>query len=143
MSSQRVIAGAVIAAVAAAVAAGLVCTGSPARQRELRFDERRVADLNRLNWAITSYWQEEGELPARLEALVDGRNLDVLPLDPARGEPYEYVATAPTAYELCAVFSFPSRDVGPNDFWFHDAERRCFAFDAPDRVDPLLPRFPE
>jgi hypothetical protein len=141
MSRQRLIAGAVIATVAAAVAAGLVFTGSPAQQRQLRFDERRVADLNRLNWAITAYSQENRTLPIHLQDLVNGRNLDVLPLDPASGESYEYVAMGPDAFELCAVFSLTSKDVIPSDFWHHDAGRRCFAFDVPEPVDAALPRF--
>jgi hypothetical protein len=141
MNAHRIIVGAVIAAVAAAIAAGLLVTGTPARQRLLRLDERRVTDLNQLNWAVTQYWQEESKLPARLEDLVNGRNLDVLPLDPASGESYEYRATAPDAFELCAVFGLPSADVKPADFWFHDGGRRCFAFNPPKPVSTsVIPR---
>jgi hypothetical protein len=140
VNAQRIIAGVVITTVMAAVAAGLMFTGSPARQRLLRLDERRVADLNRLNWAVTSYLQERSELPADLEDLV-GRSLDVLPLDPSTGAPYEYAARPPAAFELCAVFSLPSVDTSPNDFWFHDAGRRCFALDAPGPLqNPAIPR---
>jgi hypothetical protein len=131
MSIQRVIAWTSAAGVAAAVVAGLAVTGSPATQRLQRLDEQRVEDLGRLARAVNAHWALRRLLPGRLEDAVDGLNLRAAPLDPASGAPYDYGVTAPGKFELCASFSRPSARAAPGDFWYHEAGRACFAFDAP------------
>lgn len=133
MSVNRVAAWASIAVVAVAVAAGLWLAGSPAKQRLLRLDDRRTADLSRLSRLLNLRWQAQGSLSANLDALVDGQTLSRLPLDPETGEPYEYRTTGPRSFELCAVFRLPSREEAARDFWSHDAGRRCYSFDVPPR----------
>jgi hypothetical protein len=55
-------------------------------------------------------------------------------VDPVSDEPYEYRTTGPLEFELCAVFDRPSRPELAGDFWFHDAGRRCFAFEVTERT---------
>lgn len=127
MSLQRIALVGSIAAVAAAVAAGLLITGSPAEQRLLRLDEQRVAELAQIASAAERRWDREQRLPAADE-LVDGQFLTRLPTDPTTGQPYEYRATGPRHFEVCATFDRPSRAELAGDFWFHEAGHRCFSF---------------
>jgi hypothetical protein len=133
MSVQRTAAFGSIAVVVAAVVAGLFILGSPAEQRLLRLDDRRVEDLRSLSRAADFRWTEDGNLPATAPELVDGQSLSRLPVDPSSGQPYEYRITAPRAFEVCGVFERPSRAADAGDFWFHEAGRRCFAFDVTER----------
>jgi hypothetical protein len=123
-----------ITAVVAAVAAGLWSIGSPGEQRLRRLDERRVSDLIQLSQAIYRHHNERHALPSAASDVVNGslRGLSRLPLDPSTEEPYEYRVTGERKFELCAVFSGASRSVDANDFWYHDAGRRCYEFDVPE-----------
>ena len=123
MNVQRIAVIGSIAAVAAAVAAGLLITGSPAEQRLRRADEQRVAELRQLASTAEFRWNREQRLPS-----VD------LPTDPATGEPYDYRVTGPRQFEVCATFDRPSRSELAGDFWSHEAGRRCFQFNVTDRV---------
>jgi hypothetical protein len=130
MSPDRIAAVVSAAAVAVSVLAGLWFIGSPSEQRVLRFDERRVADLRQLQNAVQFHWTQRHEVAARVEDVVDGQMLWRLPLDPESKQPYEYRVTDAQKFELCATFSRRSL-AEPDDFWFHDAGRRCYAFDLP------------
>ena len=70
---------------------GLYLSGAPAEQRLLRMDERRIRDLNQLANAVQIYWQQQDELPANLNLLLDGQRLKEMPVDPASGMAYRYV----------------------------------------------------
>jgi hypothetical protein len=115
--------------VAAAVATGLATIGNPSEQRLVRLDELRVMDLRALAADVYRYRDKRQELPARAEDLVDGQLTTRLPLDPESRQPYDYRLIDSGHYELCATFSRRSREPS-NDFWFHDAGRRCFSLDA-------------
>jgi hypothetical protein len=132
MNGNRLAVAGSIAAVVAAVAAGLWVIGSPAEQRLLRFDERRDADLRELAQAVNRHQSEERALPASTAELVDGRRLSHVPLDPATGEPYEYRVTGEREFELCAVFARASRAADVKDFWDHEAGRHCFELEVPE-----------
>ena len=56
LSPRSIVFGASVAAVVAAVAAGLIILGSPAQERERRIDDRRVADLHGIAAATNLYW---------------------------------------------------------------------------------------
>ena len=133
MNVQRIAVIGSIAAVAAAVAAGLLITGSPAEQRLRRADEQRVAELRQLAGTAEFRWNREQRLPS-VDELVDGQYLTRLPTDPATGEPYDYRVTGPRQFEVCATFDRPSRSELAGDFWSHEAGRRCFQFNVTDRV---------
>lgn len=129
MTANRVVAIAITVVVIIAALAGLYLSGSPAEQRLLRMDERRIRDLNQLANAVQRYWQEQGRMPADLEQLVDGRRLNKLPVDPDSGEAYEYVA-GDKNFSLCAQFDRATPDSGTIEFWQHPAGEHCFAFDT-------------
>jgi hypothetical protein len=132
MNGHRLAVAGSIAAVVAAVAAGLWVIGSPGEQRLRRLDERRASDLVQLSQAVIWHHNERRALPASAAELVDGRRLSRLPLDPATDEPYEYRVTGERKFELCAAFARASRAEDANDFWYHEAGRRCYEFDVPE-----------
>ncbi len=130
---------------------GFFTVGSPLLARKLRFDERRVNDLQSLQGSIVNYWQQKNKLPDTLAVLRDDISGYVnSPTDPATQLPYEYRILALTQFELCATFALASR-VGDGahqatpypyfgESWDHDAGRFCFA----RTIDPELykPNFP-
>jgi hypothetical protein len=129
MRTQRVAAWASALAVVGAVVTGLSIIGKPSEQRLVRLDERRVMDLRTLAGAVVRYRSQRQVLPARAEDVIDGQITTRLPLDPESQQPYEYRAIDAGHYELCATFSARSREPS-NDFWFHEAGRRCFSLEA-------------
>jgi hypothetical protein len=151
----KVFAGVVIAAIACAVVYGLILVGTPAQQRIIQFDERRVSDLNQITHAIDSYWERNGNVPATLEDLRDPRYFVSSITDPRTNEPYEYRATDEDSYELCAVFETDSaerQEPFPKPFseqsWEHGIGRTCFDRDVQalpgGRIQPIpaLPPVP-
>jgi len=132
-----------------AIVVGFLVMGSPATQREKRFDAERVSDLQSIQYQVVYYWQSKEKLPATLDELADPISGFVLPTDPGTETPYEYTSTGELSFQLCAVFNretptgvsvqgyervvYPSKD-GFNENWQHDAGRVCF-----DRtIDPEL-----
>ena len=110
------------------IVGGLLISGSPATQRELRLDQQRINDLRRLSNVITQYWQRFGELPAGLDSLVDGMFLDRMPVDPVTRQSYEYRPSGVATYSLCADFTRPTVADESAGFWRHPAGRHCFDF---------------
>ncbi len=121
--------------------------GTPATQRNRRFDEQRVGDLQNLQGQITNYWTQKAVLPENLSKLNDNISGFISPLDPETKAAYEYHVIATTSFELCATF----KTVGPitgnvarpmmyasNDpysqSWEHKGERTCFS----RTIDPQL-----
>jgi hypothetical protein len=123
-------------AVVGAIVAGLFVMGSPAEQRQERFDARRVMDLRQLSYSVTARWTQTQRLPAGTPELVDGQSMTRLPVDPVSKAPYEYRVTGQRQFELCATFdrTSPTHELG--DFWAHEPGRKCFSFD----VDAKVPR---
>lgn len=130
--------------------------GSPKQQRMWRFDDRRVQDLQTIQWQVINFWQQKEALPTVLTDLSNPISGFSLPVDPefAKGNVYEYAKTADKTFELCATFSAPmpegwqeyskggiypmmgGTDVavstapypgGQNDSWDHEAGRTCFS----------------
>lgn len=139
MSPHRVAAYSAVTVVAAAIGVGLYLSGSPAEQRLIRLDERRITDLQQLSVVLNGYVFETETLPAALEILVDGRRLSVLPRDPVTGAAYEYEVVGERQFLLCAHFSRSTVSAPRGSFWAHDAGRHCFDFDYSDVRDvPVL-----
>jgi hypothetical protein len=85
--------------------------GSPQKQRLLRFDDRRVSDLQNIQYQIITYWQQKEKLPEDIKDLASPLTGYSLPVPPMfdKGEKYEYLVKYKNAltFELCAEFSLP------------------------------------
>jgi hypothetical protein len=137
VSQGRVLLGVGIAAVVAAVVAGLVVAGPPAKGRMQRLDRGRADDLRSIAASIDTFWRGHERLPDSLGELVADPRAQVSTRDPESERPYEYRITGEDSYELCAVFALASVTDNPADdaFWLHGAGRHCFSLVAPAR-DP-------
>jgi hypothetical protein len=117
--------------VAAALAGGLVLTGSPAEARLERLDARRIGDLQRISRLVDAYWRGHGRLPGSLGEI--GPEPGAAGRDPVTGQPYEFRATGETRYELCAIFarrSAAERSEVEPEFWAHGEGRTCFPMEV-------------
>lgn len=129
------------AVIVAAIIASMFVIGSPAKQRDVRFDQNRISDLQTIQSSLIDYWRDKEVLPETLEALED----DIIgyrnPTDPESGEVYEYSVTGELSFQLCATFATKSESnegspmmvyydfgyMGGNfDVWSHEADRVCF-----------------
>jgi len=134
------------------IIAGFFIVGTPAEQRQIRFDEQRVNNLQSIQYQVVDYWNQKGVIPSDLDDLSSSIGGFVAPTDPLTGEVYEYQVNGPLEFTLCATFAKDSKD---SDFarrepritfdpfgaptkgfnsWEHGAGRVCF-----DRtIDPEL-----
>ncbi len=131
----------VVAVIAAAsIAISFFIVGTPAEQRDRRFDEQRVHDLQLLQDQIVNYWTRKDVLPAALNDLEDNISGFIAPKDPGTKQPYEYAATDLLAFELCATFARTNQDAKSIPYgsfqqnWHHETSRTCFA----RTIDPQL-----
>lgn len=140
--------------ICASIVAGFFIAGSPWHQRNIRFDERRVNDLQMIQGEVLRHWQMKGALPKDLDRLRDTISGFAAPVDPETGAVYEYRGTGKLIFELCATFAVPSRmqntskarPVAPYPHdpyvqnWEHKEGRTCFA----RTIDPeLYPKEPK
>lgn len=135
--------GSVTAAVVfVSIIAGFFIVGSPFYQRKVRFDLRRVNDLQTIQNEIVTYWQGKNVLPTSLASLTNDISGFRAPVDPETGKPYEYTAKDKRTFELCATFSVPTPQEDQNGFrsypydqnWNHGEGRSCFSHS----IDPDL-----
>jgi hypothetical protein len=136
----RIFTGVVTFCMVLAVLYGLFLVGTPAQQRLLQFDERRVSDLQSITFAIDSYWERNENLPQTLEDLHNPLYYMQSVVDPKTGIPYEYRIVSSTGYELCAVFETDSSQTETsrlpvafpkeNSFWHHKVGRTCFSIEV-------------
>ncbi len=128
------------AVIFASIVFGFSLMGSPAKQRDLRFDEQRASELQQIQSAAANYWQQKKVLPKDLDELsVAGYGM---PKDPETGKQYEYAVTGDLSFKLCADFKtvLSAESVNENmpyyykqaglktvpQNWVHGAERACF-----------------
>lgn len=83
--------------------------GSPKSQRMLRLDDRRVQDLQSIQYQVINYWQQKEKLPEKLSDLSNPLSGYSLPVDPEfeKGLKYEYIMKDKMSFELCATFALP------------------------------------
>jgi hypothetical protein len=127
-----------------AIVWGIVLAGSPMTERERKFDDRRVQDLQSIQSEISniaygvnatapSVTQPNvpvDPVPATLQDVVTKAVYQKPTIvDPETGVPYEYTVTNSTQYQLCATFSFV-RNQTYDIFWNHPAGNHCFAIDV-------------
>jgi hypothetical protein len=130
----------IVAVVVWAVAWGFVVIGSPFEQRERRFDEKRVNDLQTIQSQLVNYWQRKGSLPVNLNELEDSISGFLVPVDSQTSQAYEYsTEDKKLKFRLCATFNkaisgeesrVSLKPVLPrgefSDNWRHDSGRQCF-----------------
>ena len=137
LPGQRIFLVFVTLAVVLAVGYGIYVVGSPGGQRLLKFDARRVSDLQNISHTIDTYWDLNGELPGALEDLQGPRYYVRFIRDPATQQTYEYRVIAGNQYQLCAVFATDSSqrvERVPRPYsakvWDHGTGRACFDLEA-------------
>lgn len=125
---------AAIAVVAAAIALGLVASGSPRQSRLRRLDARRVGSLRSIREQLIAERAVGHALPGTLAELA-ARPTAPSPetfRDPESGESYGYRVADSTTVELCATFATEDSLVSPDgggeasQFWKHPPGRHCF-----------------
>jgi len=93
-------------------------TGASRWLREMAEKNQAQFEATRLFLAIRIFALEQGKLPANLDALVDARILDAVPLDPFSGRPFHYSPTKQVLWSVC-----------PNGQFSPVASREAYAFD--------------
>ena len=132
MSRDRWAAVAATVAVAVVVVLGFRVLGSPANQRLVQADLRRVRTLADLAQQINQRWSTSRPLPADLDTFPQS-----VKQDPVTGKPFVYHAKPNDEYELCGSFATDSRDapaVNTADPWTHPKGEYCFHFRASREV---------
>ncbi|TSC83809.1 MAG: hypothetical protein G01um101417_376 [Parcubacteria group bacterium Gr01-1014_17] len=127
--------------VIAAIMWGFFVMGSPFTVRKLRMDERRVSDLQSIQWQVVNYWQQKSRFPKSLSELEDPLSGYKVPTDPETAKSYEFTLGTGYAFTLCADFTLPNgtqsrsktkpypmpmSDEGLAENWEHTAGRACF-----------------
>ncbi len=125
---------------------GFFTAGSPIKARLYNFDERKISDLQQVQYQIINYWQRKEVLPANLNELTDTISGFKAPVDPQSGNGYEYAVKGKTDFELCATFNLPTnfgiigKSVSAypsgiyNENWNHESGKQCFE----RTIDPAL-----
>ena len=147
-SKRKIYAGTAVGVVILSLIFGFLTVGSPNTQRLLRFDERRVNDLQNIQYQIINYWQLKEKLPTSLNDLTDSISGFKAPVDPETGSMYVYEVSSQLEFRLCADFKLPApssdrsvmskTEVLPVgmviDQWEHGSGRVCFT----RTIDPSL-----
>ena len=92
-----------------AIVFSFMIMGSPAKQRQFRLDDRRIGDLQNIQYQVIYYWQSKEKLPEKLSDLSNPISGYSLPVDPEfeKGNTYEYFVKDKLKFELCATFALP------------------------------------
>lgn len=135
--------------VVASIIIGFFIVGTPKDQRDRKFDEKRVGNLQMLQGEIVNYWTKKDALPEDLSKLEDDISGFKVPRDPNKVDVYEYQIIDPLTFELCATFAKANQNtkaglrgefypVSPYDNyqqnWDHEAGRVCWS----RTIDPEL-----
>ncbi len=143
--------------------------GTPWKQRDLRLDDKRMQDLQSIQYQVITYWQQKEHLPEKLTDLSNALSGYAVPVDPQfeKGKTYEYAVKGPLTFELCADFNLPipkgwreykgyggvmpmmASDVavssyptegGMNQSWEHGVGRTCFERTIDKDIYPPFPK---
>lgn len=130
---------AVGAVIVAAIAMAVMKMGGPGAQRQMRLDERRVEDLNRIDQELRSYFDAQKALPPDLARLAAQPGLALSINDPDTTAPYAYQPGQNGHFRLCARFATDTAQ-GPNQMrdpmplldtqWRHPAGDHCYEREA-------------
>ena len=144
--------------------------GGPGSQRKLRLDQKRIEDLQSIQYQVINFWQQKEKLPVSLDELKNPIANYIVPQDPEfqKGLAYEYVKVSDKKFQLCATFTLPIpkgyvegsgvyggvmpvKDVstspvsvpypgGINDSWDHQTGRTCFDREIDPEIYPPYPK---
>jgi len=93
--------------VLASIIAGFFIIGTPAEQRQRRFDEQRITNLQILQDQIINYWVRKEALPQNLSELEDSISGFVVPADPESDLVYEYIVIDTLSFKfMCHIQNF-------------------------------------
>jgi len=96
---------------------GIYIAGSPTENRNIRYDEIRLRDLDNITTAVASYAQDNYKLPITVNQLLANRvktgvpYLKKEPKDPKSKVNYSYRVISTNSYELCATFDTSSQSI--------------------------------
>jgi hypothetical protein len=84
-----------------------IIMGSPKEQRAWRLDDRRISDLQNIQYQVINYWQQKEKLPTTMKDLANPMSGYSLPVDPEfqSGKNYEFIPGEKLSFQLCATFS--------------------------------------
>lgn len=125
----------VIVTILGSIITGFFIVGTPKEQRNRRFDDRRVGDLQSLQVQIINFWMQKDKLPESLNDLKVDIAGYYIPQDPDTNKDYEYFVTDDLNFNLCADFTSSDKDDNLNSMekygyrqenWQHEAGRVCF-----------------
>ena len=130
------------------IVAGFFIIGTPSDQRNRRFDDQRVMDLQNIQSQVINYWTLKEKLPENIAMMQDNISWFAIPQDPKTKESYEYRILEPLKFEICANFAKPSQFKGVltsgerynepkavyQENWEHESGRTCFV----RTIDPEL-----
>lgn len=121
---------------------GFSVLGSPATQRNMKYDNQKIMNLQEIQWQVINYWQMNGALPVSLEEMELNKEYFVtVPTDPQLKKSYGYEKTGEMTFKLCAEFNkenkagqngygaqanYPKGSVIQNENWNHGAGEQCF-----------------
>lgn len=124
----------------ASIIYGFFLVGTPAAQRNRRFDEQRVNNLQQIQNSVVNYWQQKNKIPTDLTEL-KAISYEI-PADPETNRIYEYSATGELSFRICANFKMAgipyTYGSGPLPYyapigismmpqnWVHGIGRTCF-----------------
>ena len=113
--------------VLAGIVGGFIIIGSPLTQRLRLYDERRVSDLQSIQWQVINYWQKKAALPKVSADLNDSISGYKVPIDPSTSANYEYQVSGATSFKLCATFDLSTADVNSKDYMTRDQNGNYYA----------------
>lgn len=131
-----------IAAVVTSAIAGFWLLGSPTKQRQIRADEQRLADLLQISQRLhdeAEQFQNQGK-PVNLPASLSPNERKT---DPILGNSYDYQRVDKTHYKICAEFATNSAEDrlqdSPTDqnFWQHPSGQHCFQLNVLEEPSQL------
>lgn len=130
--------------VVATLVAAVWVMDSPTVQRDLRLDQRRIAQLTQVQVLVEDWARSRGRLPASLAELAAQPGIALATGDPASGKPYGYAVLSAREYRLCATFATDTANADAAAYpyagnpveWAHPAGPHCFKRSLPREDAP-------
>jgi len=92
---------------------------SASTERAITNDHKRIIDIGQLTDNISTYYQNNSQLPPNLNVLtsnIDSSTTPLVKIDPETFQPYQYTITGPGTYKICADFSTASSKDDPSGY---------------------------